>query len=67
MGEVAERARVKLPWSYANSRPIKAPFSYSKLFAKTNERGLSYGKKRNYKPSRPDVAYAKNRRANEQG
>lgn len=26
MGEVAERARVKLPWSYANSRPIKAPF-----------------------------------------
>ena len=26
MGEVAERARVKLPWSYANSRPIKAHF-----------------------------------------
>lgn len=26
MGEVAERARVKLPWSYANSRPIKAHY-----------------------------------------
>ena len=45
MGEVAKRARVKLPWSYANSRPIKAPFSYSKLFSQIKRKGYPMAKK----------------------